>query len=94
MSAEWSLAMVFVFAITLASGWRRSKIRRAVRNLSTVSQRALGEAPDYAPPKDPQTDELAVYAGLHRRTGWIVKGVWALGLVWMGYVLWLVAGVA
>ncbi|MFW2589322.1 hypothetical protein [Sagittula sp. SSi028] len=93
MSPEWSLAMVFVFAITLASGWQRSRIRRAVRNLSTAEQRELGEAPDYAPPTGTAlTPELATYAALHRRVRWIVRGVWALAFVWLAYVVWLIVG--
>ncbi|GAA4225797.1 hypothetical protein J4E08_21155 [Sagittula sp. NFXS13] len=93
MSAEWSLAMVFVFAVTLASGWQRAKIRRAVRNLSTAAQRQLGEAPTYAPPTgDALTPELADYAAVHRRVGWIVKGVWVLALLWLAYVAWLILG--
>lgn len=94
MSAEWSLAMVFVFAITLASGWQRAKIRRAVRNLSTAGRRQLGEAPDFAPPAgEALTPELADYAALHRRVGLIVKGVWVLALVWLAYVVWLIVGI-
>lgn len=92
MSPQWSLAMVAVFAVTLAGGWQKSKIRRAVRNLSTAARRALGEGPDYTPPDGELTPELAGYAALYRRTEMIVKGVWVMALIWLAYVVWLVMG--
>lgn len=90
MSPEWSLAMVAVFVVTLASGWQRSRIRRAVRDLSTGARRALGEAPEFAPPEGELTPELAAYAALHRRTGLIVKGIWVMAGLWLAYVVWLI----
>ena len=99
MSPEWSLAMVFVFLIMAASAWRRTRIRKAVRNLPTGVQRMLGEAPEYDPPEEAlrdgaaqESEALRSYAALHRRVTWIMKAVWGLGLLWMGYVVFLIVG--
>ena len=69
--------------------WRRRKLKRAVRDLPTRMQRALGDEPNYDPPED-LPDGLESYAALHRRSELVMYGVWAVAFLWLAYALVLV----
>lgn len=88
MRPEFTLLMVAAFLVMGAKTWRQRKIRRAVRDLPTMLQRQLGEAPDYMPPEDPP-EGLEPFAALHRRTGRVEKVFWGLAILWLGYVAYL-----
>ncbi len=88
MGPEYSLLAVFFMLVIGASHWRRTRLRKAVRNLPTRARRLLGPEPEFLPPPEP-TDDLRPYAALHLRTRRVMHGVWALGFVWLAYVLFL-----
>ena len=80
------------FAIWLgAKSWRGNRLRRAVRDLPTASRRMIGPEPLYLPPDTTEAaPELAAYQQLHRRTGQIQKGLFALAGLWLAFVIYLV----
>lgn len=91
MGPEFSLVMVAAFLLMGARNWRHRRIRRAVRDLPTMMQRQLSEAPEFLPPEDPPK-ELETFAALHRRTERIEKTIWGLAILWMAYVAYLALG--
>lgn len=77
------------FALFLgARGWRRRKLKRAVRDLPTRLARMVGDEPDYLPP-DELPEGMETYAALHRRSARIMHAVWALAFCWLAYVIYL-----
>ena len=68
--------------------WRRRKLKRAVRDLPTVTQRQLGPDPSFDPPTD-LPKGLGPYAALHARTRKVELAVRGLALAWLVYVLYL-----
>lgn len=90
-SPVFILLMLAGALIMGASSWRRRRIRKAVRDLSTPMTRLLGDAPLYDPPSEGEMPEgLRDYSGLHRRLALIEKFIWALAAIWLSYVLVLV----
>lgn len=71
-----------------AQNWRRRKLRRAVRDLPTRTQRLLGPEPNYEPPTD-RPDAMIGYVTLFERTRRIEWGVRGLALIWLAYILFL-----
>lgn len=65
--------------------WRERRLRRAMRDLPTVLQRQLGEAPGYAPPAE-LPEGLQHYAAVYRRSGLVMKVIWGLAVLWLLYV--------
>jgi hypothetical protein len=88
-SPAYSLLAVFIFLIIGSSGWRRSRIRKARRDLPTAMQRQLGPDPMYEPPEDPP-DGLHEYARMHRRTARVQYAAWGLGFAWLAWVGFLI----
>ena len=62
-----------------------------MRDLPTLLQRQLGEAPDYLPPADVPPG-LQPYAALHKRTARIEKLFWGLAILWLAYIAYLELG--
>lgn len=86
----YSLFAVTIMLVIGASHWRRSKLRRAVRDLPTMTQRQLGPEPNFLPPNaDELPDDLRSYAALHKRSRRIMHIVWSLGAAWLVFVLFL-----
>jgi hypothetical protein len=86
----YSLFAVTIMLVIGASHWRRSKLRRAVRDLPTMAQRQLGPEPDYLPPNAGDlSDDLRSYAALHKRSRRVMHVVWSLGAAWLVFVLFL-----
>ncbi|WP_157772668.1 hypothetical protein [Pseudoponticoccus marisrubri] len=92
MSPEYVLFGVAVLIVILSSHWRRSRLRRAVRDLSTPARRQLGPEPEFEPPAGAATGDLQAFAALHRRTKRIQHVCWGLALLWLAYVLVLLSG--
>ena len=84
-SPTYSLLAVFIFLVIGSSGWRRSRIRKARRDLPTAMQRQLGPDPMFDPPDDPP-EGLQDYAAMHRRTARVQYAAWALGFAWLAWV--------
>lgn len=83
------LALTFMLVIG-ASHWRRSKLRRAVRDLPTMMQRQLGPEPEFVPPgPENLPDNLRSFAALHKRTRRIMHIIWSAGFAWLAFVLFL-----
>ncbi|MDJ0823406.1 MAG: hypothetical protein QNJ09_16550 [Paracoccaceae bacterium] len=68
--------------------WRRRTLKRAVRDLPTLTRRQLGPEPSFDPPAE-TPDGLAPYAALHARTRKVELAVRAVALAWLVYVLYL-----
>lgn len=85
-SPVYVLLLVSMALITGSSAWRRRKIRRAVRDLPTLMQRQLGEAPLYEPPES-APEGLEGYVRLYHRLARIEKSIWILAALWLAYVL-------
>ncbi|SDY18811.1 hypothetical protein [Citreimonas salinaria] len=92
-SPTYSLLAVFFFLVIGSSGWRRSRIRRARRDLPTAMQRRLGPDPMFDPRADPP-EGLRAYTALHRRTARIQYAAWALGFAWLVWVAYLLVSAA
>ena len=89
-SPLYSLLAVTFMLVIGASHWRRSKLRRAVRDLPTMMQRQLGPEPEFQPPApDSLPVALHAYASMHRRTRRIMHIVWSAGGAWLIFVLFL-----
>ena len=72
--------------IYLPTAWRRSRLRRAVRDLPTPMQRLLGPEPMYEPPTGTLPEGLRAYAALYRRTARVQFVFWGLAALWLAYV--------
>lgn len=90
LSPEMAAFALFGLLVMGSAQWRRSRIRRAVRDLPTRAQRLLGPDPLFVPPADAVPDELQDYAALHRRLRLVQLAVWGLAFLWLGYVLYSV----
>ena len=87
-SPTYSLFAVTIMLVIGASHWRRSKLRRAVRDLPTMAQRQLGPEPEFVPPVSGNlSDDLLSYAALHKRSKRIMHVVWSFGAAWLVFVL-------
>ncbi|MGR3494170.1 hypothetical protein [Citreimonas sp.] len=88
MSPASSLLAVSAFLMVGGSHWRRTRIRKARRDLPTRMQRLLGPDPTFEPPADPP-EGLRDYARLYRRTALIETVLWGLALAWMVFLAYL-----
>ncbi|CUH78503.1 hypothetical protein [Tropicibacter naphthalenivorans] len=80
------------FALFLGGrGWRRRKLKRAVRDLPTRLQRMIGEEPGFEPPAE-VPEGLQGYVALYGRSARVMYGIWALAFGWLGYVIYLWLG--
>lgn len=91
LSPEMAAFALFAMLVMGSAQWRRSRLRRAIRDLPTRAQRQLGPEPLYQPPAAAELpEELRRYAALHRRTRRVQLVVWGLAFLWLGYTLYSV----
>ncbi len=91
LSPEMAALALFALLVMGSAQWRRSRLRRALRDLPTRERRRLGPEPEFLPPADDSLPEgLQSYAALHRRTRRVQQLVWGVAFLWLAYILYSV----